>query len=177
MFARKISIHLKPNTLAEFTTILEQNVIPLLRKQRGFKDEITFAAAGSTDVLAISLWDTKPNAEAYDGDGYKDDVHGWDFVHNTNNPYDEQNHGSYTASVLVANRFVNTGNSKGYSGDGATYQGVASGAKVIPLKVIDGNLVSGRTFHDHGKYIALHKAKLQPAMASIMDRNLRLLSL
>ena len=72
MFARKISIHLKPNTLAEFTTILEQNVIPLLRKQRGFKDEITFAAAGSTDVLAISLWDTKPNAEAYDGDGYKE---------------------------------------------------------------------------------------------------------
>ena len=72
MFARKISIHLKPNTLAEFTTILEQNVIPLLRKQRGFKDEITFAAAGSTDVLAISLWHTKPNAEAYDGDGYKE---------------------------------------------------------------------------------------------------------
>jgi heme-degrading monooxygenase HmoA len=72
MIARKISIHLKPNTLAEFTTTFQQNVIPLLRKQRGFKDEITFAAAGSTDVLAISLWDTKQNAEAYDANGYKD---------------------------------------------------------------------------------------------------------
>ena len=72
MFARKISIHLKPNKLAEFTTTLEQNVVPLLRKQRGFKDEITFAAAGSTDVLAISLWDNQQNAEAYDGSGYKD---------------------------------------------------------------------------------------------------------
>ena len=72
MFARKISIHLKPNTLAEFTKTLEQNVIPLLRKQRGFKDEIIFSTAGSPDVLAISLWDTKQNAEAYDGNGYKE---------------------------------------------------------------------------------------------------------
>jgi heme-degrading monooxygenase HmoA len=72
MFARKISIHLKPNTFAEFTTTFEQNVLPLLRKQTGFKDEITFATAASPDVLAISLWDTKQNAEAYDGNGYKD---------------------------------------------------------------------------------------------------------
>jgi hypothetical protein len=72
MFARKISIHLKPNTVAEFTKTLEQNVIPLLRKQRGFKDEIIFSTAGSPDVLAISLWDTKQNAEAYGASGYKD---------------------------------------------------------------------------------------------------------
>ena len=72
MFARKLSIHLKPNTVAEFTKTLEQNVIPLLRKQRGFKDEIIFSTAGSPDVLAISLWDNKQNAEAYDGNGYKD---------------------------------------------------------------------------------------------------------
>jgi hypothetical protein len=72
MFARKVSIHLKPNTLAEFTTTLEQKVIPLLRKQRGFQDEIIFGIVGSTDVLAISLWDTKQNAEVYDGNGYKE---------------------------------------------------------------------------------------------------------
>lgn len=72
MFARKISIHLKPNTLTEFTKTLEQNVVPLLRKQPGFKDEITFATPGSSDVLAVSLWDTKQNAEAYDANGYKE---------------------------------------------------------------------------------------------------------
>ena len=72
MFARKISIHLKPNTVAEFTKTLEQNVIPLLHKQRGFKDEIIFSTPGSPDVLAISLWDTKQNAEAYDSKVYKD---------------------------------------------------------------------------------------------------------
>lgn len=75
-----------------------------------------------------------------DASGKVDDIHGWDFVQNDNTPTDDQGHGTYTASVLVGNRWTNTGNSKGYLGDGATYQGVASGAKVIPLKVIDGNL-------------------------------------
>jgi heme-degrading monooxygenase HmoA len=72
MFARKVSVHLKPNTLAEFTRTFDQQVVPLLRKQKGFKDEIAFAAPGTTDVLAISLWDTKQNADAYDTSAYKD---------------------------------------------------------------------------------------------------------
>ncbi len=74
MFTRKVSIHLKPEKLAEFTKTLEQQIIPLLRKQQGFKDEIAFAVPGSRDVLAISLWDTKQNAEAYDTSAYKNVV-------------------------------------------------------------------------------------------------------
>jgi hypothetical protein len=30
----------------------------MLRKQRGFLDEIAFAVPGELDVVAISLWDT-----------------------------------------------------------------------------------------------------------------------
>lgn len=72
MFARKISIHLKPNTLTEFSKTFDQQVVPLLRKQQGFKDEIIFATPGATDVLAISLWDNKQDAEAYGASTYKD---------------------------------------------------------------------------------------------------------
>ena len=72
MFARKVSIHLKPESLGQFTKTFENDVMPLLRKQKGFKDEITFATPGSRDVLAISLWDTKQNAEAYDATAYKE---------------------------------------------------------------------------------------------------------
>jgi hypothetical protein len=72
MFARKVSLQLKPEMLADFTSIFEKEVIPLLQKQQGFKDEITFAVPRSTDVLAISLWDTQKNAETYDSKGYKD---------------------------------------------------------------------------------------------------------
>ncbi|HEV8378952.1 MAG TPA: carbohydrate-binding protein [Tepidisphaeraceae bacterium] len=95
-------------------------------------------------VFSGRIW-TNPGEIAGNGidddlSGKIDDIHGWDFVQNDNTPTDDQGHGTYTASVLVANQWLNTGNSKGYAGDKATYQGVASGAKVIPLKVIDGNL-------------------------------------
>ena len=70
MFARNIALRLKPNTLAEFTRTLENEVIPMLRTQKGFQDEITFCNLGGMDVIAISLWDTKEHAEAYNAAGY-----------------------------------------------------------------------------------------------------------
>jgi heme-degrading monooxygenase HmoA len=70
MFARNVSLRLKPNTLSEFTRIFDNEVLPMLRKQRGFRDEITFAVPGGLDVVAISLWDTKDHAEAYNTAGY-----------------------------------------------------------------------------------------------------------
>ena len=70
MFARNVSLRLKPNTLREFTRIFDKEVIPMLRKQSGFRDEITFAVPGGLDVVAISLWDTKDYAEAYNTAGY-----------------------------------------------------------------------------------------------------------
>ena len=70
MFARNVSLRLKPNTLSEFTRTFDKDVIPMLRKQNGFQDEITFAIPGGLDVTAISLWDTKEHAEAYSTAGY-----------------------------------------------------------------------------------------------------------
>jgi hypothetical protein len=70
MFACNGSLRLKPNTLSEFTRIFDKEVIPMLRKQGGFRDEITFAVPGELDVVAISLWDTKEYAEAYNTAGY-----------------------------------------------------------------------------------------------------------
>jgi len=65
MFARSVSFHLKPRRAAEFTQLIENNIIPVLRKQKGFQDEITFVAPGGTDAVGISLWDLKENAEIY----------------------------------------------------------------------------------------------------------------
>ena len=71
MFARTVAVHLKPNTLAEFTRIFDTQVLAILRKQTGFKDEITFSTTpAGTDVIAISLWDTKEHAEAYNTAAY-----------------------------------------------------------------------------------------------------------
>ena len=70
MYARRVSMKLKPNSTAEFTQRLEKQVIPMLRKQSGFRDEITFVAPDGTEAFGVSLWDTKQNADNYNRGGY-----------------------------------------------------------------------------------------------------------
>ena len=70
MFARSISIHLKSNSVAEFTRLIETETLPLLRKQKGFRDEMTFVVPGGSEAFGISLWDQKKNADAYSRDAY-----------------------------------------------------------------------------------------------------------
>ncbi|HEV8305325.1 MAG TPA: hypothetical protein VGQ25_10210 [Gemmatimonadales bacterium] len=70
MYARNVTLHLKANSAPAFTRMLETDVLPVLRKQNGFKDEITFVADNGTEALAISLWEKKENAEAYARDTY-----------------------------------------------------------------------------------------------------------
>jgi hypothetical protein len=72
MFARRVSMHLKPNSAAELTQRLEKEIIPLLRKQKGFQDEITFVAPGGKEAFGISLWDKAENAEAYNRAAYSE---------------------------------------------------------------------------------------------------------
>ena len=70
MYARRVSIELKPNTKADFTNKLQAEIIPLLRKQKGYLDEITFVNAAGKEAFAVSLWDNKENAEAYNRGSY-----------------------------------------------------------------------------------------------------------
>jgi hypothetical protein len=70
MFARSVSMHLKTGSAVEFTRTINEDVIPLLRKHKGFLDEIAFVAPSGTKAVGISLWDRKETAEAYDRDTY-----------------------------------------------------------------------------------------------------------
>ena len=70
MFARSVSMHLKANSVAEFTRTINDEVLPLLRKHKGFLDEIVLAVPGGTEAVGISLWDRKETAEAYNRDTY-----------------------------------------------------------------------------------------------------------
>jgi hypothetical protein len=70
MFARKVAALLKPNSLQEFTNLMECEILPWLRKQEGFLDLITLAVPDSREVATISFWDHQANAEAYHLSGY-----------------------------------------------------------------------------------------------------------
>ena len=70
MFTRNVSMKLKSNSAVEFTRTLEKEIIPLLGKQKGFQDEISFVAPERNEAVAISFWDKKESAEAYNREKY-----------------------------------------------------------------------------------------------------------
>jgi hypothetical protein len=70
MFARTVSIHLKSNMLSDYNRTFDKDILPLLRKQKGFRDEITLSNPSSLDAIAISLWENRVDAEAYSTNTY-----------------------------------------------------------------------------------------------------------
>ncbi|HEX9147238.1 MAG: hypothetical protein ACM37Z_18705 [Deltaproteobacteria bacterium] len=70
MYTRNVSLKLKANSAPEFTRTVEKEIIPLLRKQKGFQDEITLVAPERNEAVAISFWDKKEDAEAYNREKY-----------------------------------------------------------------------------------------------------------
>jgi heme-degrading monooxygenase HmoA len=70
MFAREVSFRLKPNTLNDFNQTFQKEIVPLLRKQPGFRDVVALAHDNNTDITAISLWDSKTQAETYSTGAY-----------------------------------------------------------------------------------------------------------
>ncbi|MBD2390920.1 S8 family serine peptidase [Aphanizomenon flos-aquae FACHB-1171] len=61
-----------------------------------------------------------------DNNGYIDDIRGWDFAYNDNNPMDVDGHGTHVSGTIAG---------KGNNGVGVT--GVAWNAKIMPLKFLD----------------------------------------
>jgi hypothetical protein len=65
MYARNVSFRIKANMQSDFTHTFENQILPLLQKQTGFKEEITLCNPGSQDAVSISLWEHKSNADDY----------------------------------------------------------------------------------------------------------------
>jgi heme-degrading monooxygenase HmoA len=70
MYARHVTMKLRVNSAQELTRIIENEIVPMLRKQKGFRDEILFVAPERAEAVANSFWDTKEDAEAYNRTGY-----------------------------------------------------------------------------------------------------------
>jgi hypothetical protein len=70
MFVRKVTTLLKPNSISKFSRLMEEQIIPMLHKQNGFQDELTFFDPSEDGVTGISLWDKASNAEAYSRETY-----------------------------------------------------------------------------------------------------------
>jgi subtilisin family serine protease len=81
--------------------------------------------------LASNLWTNTldpANGVDDDGNGYRDDARGWDFVGNDNQPSDENTHGTHCAGIVGA-----TGN------NGIGVVGVTWRCRLMPLRFLDGS--------------------------------------
>jgi heme-degrading monooxygenase HmoA len=58
-------MRLKNGNLTEFNRILEKEVIPLLQRQKGFREEIVLTNPNGAEAVAISIWEQKENADSY----------------------------------------------------------------------------------------------------------------
>ena len=72
MFARILDFELKLEKKEEFVKALNNNVLPILKKQTGFLEILPFFPEKMREnkVLAISLWTTKQDAERYEREWY-----------------------------------------------------------------------------------------------------------
>jgi quinol monooxygenase YgiN len=66
MFTRVVELTSKSGKSKELTKTIDEKVVPILKKQRGFLDEIVLVSDTQPDrVLGISFWDGKADAELY----------------------------------------------------------------------------------------------------------------
>lgn len=70
MFARHVAVKLRPNTLAEFTRVMDSQILPWLRQQKGFLDTITLAVPDGREIVSISFWDHEESAQVYNSMSY-----------------------------------------------------------------------------------------------------------
>ncbi len=70
MYARNVTFRIKANMQPDYTHVFENQILPLLQKQKGFKEEITLCNPGSPDAVSISLWEHKSNADDYNTHAY-----------------------------------------------------------------------------------------------------------
>jgi hypothetical protein len=74
MFSRHITMQIKKNFAPMFPEAIEREILPLLRRQKGFLDELVLVAPDKSEAIAISLWEKKEYAEIYNREFYPEVV-------------------------------------------------------------------------------------------------------
>ena len=72
MFTRVVEMTSKSGKSQELANTINDRAVPILKKQRGFMDEIVLVSSGKSDrVLALSFWNKREDAEEYQREQYQ----------------------------------------------------------------------------------------------------------
>jgi hypothetical protein len=67
-------MQIRKNLVPEVPQVIEREILPLLRRQKGFLEELVLVAPDKTEAVAISLWENKEFAEIYNREFYPEVV-------------------------------------------------------------------------------------------------------
>lgn len=71
MYTRLVEITSKAGKVRELCNTIEDKVLPILKKQKGFVDETVLVSdAEPNRILGLSFWDNKEDAERYRREQY-----------------------------------------------------------------------------------------------------------
>ena len=71
MFTRIVELTTKPGKNKQVPDTINEKVLPILKKQKGFVDETVLVSDKDDNrVLGLSFWNTKEDAEQYHRAGY-----------------------------------------------------------------------------------------------------------
>ena len=68
-FTRNVQFEIKPGKAEEFKSKFDSEVVPMLKKQNGFRGELSLVNP-KNHAIGISMWDSEKNAELYRTDTY-----------------------------------------------------------------------------------------------------------
>ena len=67
MFTRVVEVSIKNGKAREVCSVIRDKVLPILKNQNGFVDEITLVSTENPNrVMALSFWNTREDAQRYD---------------------------------------------------------------------------------------------------------------
>ena len=104
--------------------------------------------------ISSKLWvntaETDNNSIDDDGNGYVDDIYGWDFIGNDNLPIDSSGHGTLVSSIIAAS-----------IDNGLGVAGISQNVQIMPLLVCNNNgTCSSLDFINASTYAAENGAKI-----------------
>ena len=68
-FARRVHFSVRSNKVDEFNRLMKSEVLPLLKTQKGFCQEVTLLGKNNTG-MSVSVWDDRACAETYNTKTY-----------------------------------------------------------------------------------------------------------
>ena len=72
MYARLVHMKLKKDSEAKFAKIFENEIVPILSKQEGFRHALTLSAKERSEVTGITFWNKRQSAENYNDAAYSE---------------------------------------------------------------------------------------------------------